>query len=58
MQASTQMVNTYPTVTQTSILPRKNDVTELFTGYSSYFVAIIQMKRQQQTADPSAELFD
>lgn len=35
-----------------------NDVTGLFTGNSSYFVPIIQMKDQQQTADLSAELFD
>lgn len=35
-----------------------NDVTELFTGNSSYFVIIIQMKDWQQIADLSAEVFD
>lgn len=42
---------------QTSILLSMTDVTELFTGNSSYFVTIVQMKDQQQTAELSAEVF-
>lgn len=47
----------HPWHTQTSILLIVNAVTKLFTGNSTYFATIIQMKDQQQTADLLAELF-
>lgn len=45
-----------PQCTQTSILLSMNDIIELFTGNSSYFVTITLTQDQQQAADLSTQL--